>query len=557
MKFKISKNTKNLVTSILIILIIFSYIYINYNRFVSVTANTIHDSALQVQLAMSLSHGKWLGSYNEVVLAKGLSFPFLLTIFHFFNLPFIVGISLFNILCTSLFLLVIIPFFNHKRIATLLILILLLYNPITFSYYQVIPYRDSSAYGAMVLIIGWTLGFVLNYVYNLNKLSLISSILCGCLGFPYWSNLREDSSWIYPFIIISFLVVVLYSFKVHKNNLKSMFLALLLPLLVLGLENIFIGWNNYNNYGRFVVNEYRSKDFKEAIGTMYAVRNNKWVINVPVNTKAREAMYRNVPLFKSLKPYLDSNIEGNMQGFKQYGVKEPSLGVDYQGGWFPWAYRGAVYKSGHANNSRQFKKFNEDLANQIVEASKKGKIDGPKHLRRSLVAPFTPKIIKPILAGNWGDFKTFILMKDYIVEVPVTKEFNKPLQNDMAKYLKAKYPLATGNSKKHKIVYLYKDIYVIGQIIVLLGGIILCIQSVYHQMINGLHKWFKYDWLLLIWLGLFLSVILRFEMLVYVSVTSFNAILTTYMSSNYALLVLLMVTTFLLIDQKKVLTNKD
>lgn len=541
---------QNAVTVVVLLIIITMYIYTFGFRYAFITSNSIVDSTLQVKLAMSICKHNWLGQYNDLTLAKGISFPLILAIFNKFHIPFTLGICFFNIFCVTVFLIIVIPFFHHKRIAAIIMLFAFLFNPVLFTATQVLPYRDTTTYGACILIISWSIGMVLNFALYKNKLSLMFTLLSGVLGLTYWQNLREDSGWVYPFIIISSFVITIYLLKIKEKRLISFLVVLLSPLLLLLVADGMICYKNYTHYNRFVVNEYRSNDFKAAIGTMSSVRNKDWVINVPVNTKARNDMYKYVPLFRKLKKYLDTNESGNVQTYKFNGIKEPSFGNDYQGGWFPWAYRLAVYRAGYANDSQDFKIFNEKLSDQIVKASKEGKLNGSVKIRRSLVPPLDIRIVKPVFKESFVAFNYFVFMKDFTTEIPIYKELDGNLQSKMSKFLRSKFPLKKNNGiLKSSTINLYKNIYIFFETI----SFILLFMSCSHMLSKQIHnriKWNGLDWLFLIDIGLFLLVILRVVMLAYVTVTSFPALSSAYLSSTYSLSLVLVSMLALTVDFK-------
>ncbi len=528
----------------LILMTIFLVIYSHRYSYIMTTATA--DSTLQVKLAMNISAGNWLGKYNEVTLAKGLSFPLLLVVFHFLRIPFQLGIGLFNIISVVLFEIVIVPYFKHKRAYSLAILFILLFNPVLLQCTMALPYRDSTAYGSIIILMTWIIGAVLNLMVDFYKQSFNVSVICGCFGLFYWNNLREDSSWIYPFIFCALFVCLLATIKYHRFVTRAV-ACIVFPIMSLAICNSIIAYQNYTHYNRFVVNEYKSRDFKAAIGTMSAIKNRNWVINVPVNSAARTAMYKNVPVSRKLQKYLDTNASGNVQGLKYVGVKEPSFGNDYQGGWFPWAYRGALVRAYHIHDSAEMKKYNNKLAQEIVQASRQGKIAGPTSIRRSLVAPYNSKIVRPIMLAIIPSFSTFFQVRDYVVDIPKLSGQNIKIRDKMIKYLNVVIPRSNNNSViPKKILIPYKKIYVFIQFILTMTIMLECFYVLLHSV-------WKRDWnslwVLLIVLGLGLSIIERILMLIYVSITSFAAIFTQYLVSAYALLSIMIISGLLLFDR--------
>lgn len=535
------KNKQTLFLKILFLVVAITYLVIMGTRTVYVTTEELVDSTLQVTQAMSLVSGHWLGHYSPYLLAKGLSFPFFLAFNHLVGLPFNLSLALFNLGAVLTLVFVVIPFVKHKHLMAIGLLICLLFNPILFGANAAIHYRDSTAYAAMIFLLAWVIGTVLNIAVSFKKSSFIISVISGVVGFPYWSNLREDSTWIYPFVFVAILVGVLVPFFTKRNARKwivKLTVISMVPLVFLGFENLFIASMNKHYYGRFVVNEYTSKDFKAAIGTMSAIKTDSWIINVPVNQTARKEMYKYVPAFRKLKPYLDEGKKNGMDFFKDSGVPGPALGKDYQGGWFTWAYRGAVFKAGYGNNSAQVKRYNERLVSQILKAEKEGKINGSGKARVSLVAPFNMKIVKPTLSASKLVFHKMINYEGLVLELPASKNVSKKSFSKIVKFLgvEGRYSKKVNNSVAPMQVLL--GLTGIAKLFSKLMILLVCGSYLYYVYWRLKHRhkgMILSDWWMLASVGMILSVILRILMLGYVTATSFNAFSPAYMSSMYSL----------------------
>ncbi len=536
-----AKNKLSLAFNVISVGLIIAYLIIAGTRAIYVTTDELIDSTLQVNQAISITSGHWLGNYSPYLLTKGLSFPFFLVFNHLIGLPFNWALAIFNLGTVIILILVIIPFVNKKSLVVTTLLACLLFNPLMFELSTARTYRDATAYASMILLLAWVVGFVFNSNVAFRKSSFVTSVIAGAIGFPYWVNLREDSAWIYPFIVVAFgvsIVTALLKKVASRKWLMRISLLIFLPLFILGVEDLCIAGMNRHYYGRFVVNEYTSKDFKTAIGTMSAVKTNSWVINVPVNTAARKQMYKYVPAFKKLKPYLDENRKDGMDFFKDIGVAEPSLGHDYQGGWFPWAYRGAVAKAGYAHNSAQFKRYNERLVKQLLKAEKEGKISGSGKARSSLVAPIKVTIVMPTLRASKIVAHKMINFEGLTFNLQSSKEKSSKNFYSIVDFLKLKGHFSEGKNdlilSERVLIWLTSVAKLLSKLMIVVVMFSYLVYIIWRIKIHE-PKLIVSDWWMLASLGMMISVVLRICMLGYVTATSFVAYSTSYMSSMYPL----------------------
>lgn len=533
-------NFKKIFNCLIPYVLSLTFFIIFHNKLIYITSLKEYDDTLQLNQAIFLSSHQWLGPYTSITLGKGISLPIFIAFIHKIGLSYNTALSILALLSTWLFIIVIRPFVTKTHFFTTASLLILLFNPLMFTQSQSLTYRDSVSYESMIILVTWIIGMALNLGIKLYKSSFILTICCGVIGLPFWINLREDSAWIYPLLIVGILILLL--FLLYKKNIKSLInliFAIALPLCTMFMINGLISYENNKYYDRYVVNEYTSKDFRSAVGTMASVKTNDWIINVPVNNKARKELYKYVPAFSKLKPYLDGNASGNVKAFKYNGRIDKSYGRDYQGGWFPWAYREAVVKATTAKNAKDVERYNKELVNQINEAARKGEINAAKKPRKSLVAPLDIRIIKPVMYETLRVLKHFFLFDGYASSYTFHNNNsgeNKRIQEKYADYLRCDL-YRKSPTYSDKMMISYKRMF---SIILVVATLSFSIIDILDLVLDLRHER-KIYWKSLILLGIYLSILLRWVMLGYVSATSFDTMSLPYFSSNYALLYMWMI----------------
>jgi hypothetical protein len=531
-------NKENVIRWTAYILVTLLYFLLIFNRNFYIQPFAEYDSTLQVKLANYIYHGQWLGPYTSINLAKGISYPFFLVLLHAVKLPLWLGLGVFNLLAVSIVVGSLKPLFNKKWMSLLLFGTLLL-HPILFDVSQATLYRDSITYGSILLLISWVVGTFNYSVISLSKVGILFYSLIGVIILPFWINLREDAFWMYPFIIVALLVTIVFS--VFNNKWKQtlcLIVICVLPVISMYGVNGIIKHNNFIHYGRSVVNDYVSRDFKSAYGALTNIKTNQWVINVPVNSQMRARAYDSVKDFKKLQPFLDGIVPGNTGYFKNFGVAEPSFGNDYQGGWFFWALRRSAYLSGEANTAPKAERYYTKLSKEINKQIKEGKLKGYSKERASLSSKFNIKSIKPSIKFSGLAIKQIVEIRWLNYDVPYVKaDQDNAYFKKMADFTKAGFP--TSNVKDDRVP-IFKSLRWLSAVIELLGGlgVIVYIITVLRKSRDRNNVRSKEEiGLVIIFIGIMLEIILRIIMLGYISATSFISLSNAYLSSLYALIV--------------------
>ena len=120
-----------------------------------------HDDALQVKQAYNLLQSRWLGSYDQRTLSKGISFPVFLAVLNRLHIPYGMGLGFFMVLASACVMASLRPVFGNLWLR-LCGYAALLYNPLGFSTHLALRiYRSSLTPWACLLVLAAFTGIFL------------------------------------------------------------------------------------------------------------------------------------------------------------------------------------------------------------------------------------------------------------------------------------------------------------------------------------------------------------------------------------------------------------
>ena len=352
-----------------------------------------HDDTLMYSRAVSISNFQWLGPYNNLILAKGAFFSLWLAFLHLLSIPMLIGNEILYTASCLFFIWCINNIVPNKKIL-LLIFAVLLFNPVTLGDHQINKiYRDGIFPALILFVFAGTIGMFLKK--DEIKKMLICSIISGIFLSAAWYT-REDTFWILPFVITADIVIAIFLIaeKRYKDNIKK-YIYIILPFIILFMSNLFISSLNYIKYGRFITNDYMSKDFQGAYGALTRVSHDKFDFYNPVPEEVRMKIYQVSPAFDELRPYLD---EGPFEWWKNFGKMHFGWPLHDYYSWFMWGLRDAVAACGYYENPQKAKEYYERLAKEVNNACNSGLLPSRTGKRATLATPFSREYIAPTLA---------------------------------------------------------------------------------------------------------------------------------------------------------------
>lgn len=374
--------------------------------------NYTHDDSLFVLRAFNILNGNYLGTYNDIILSKGIIGSLFIALANITKLGYLKANHLiYFIACLSIIHMLSNVIKSKKWL--LIIYIIILFNPISYSDAVSFVYRDG-IYISLIMLF-FSLSFEMFFNYKSLKKIIFYSITFG-ITFTCIYLCREETTWLYPYLILQYLIITLFIIKDKSclKKFKKIISMVVLPVVILGLSCTWIATLNYKYYQRFVINDFTSKDFKDAYGALTRIKQDDYINRVPLNKKNRLKLYELSPTFNELKSYLEND------GLKYTNEHQN----EYNEGFLYWAVREGAYKLGYYQNAQKAKDFYKRLANEINDLCDNNKLSCYSK-RSSLTAPF--------IKEEYSEFakyvpKTFITQLNYsnvYVKIPNKNKTNR------------------------------------------------------------------------------------------------------------------------------------
>lgn len=378
---------KTIIIAIMMALILFRlWLFMTMNW--QIELESYYDSRLEIGSALDIATGKWMGpEYNKFILCKGAAFPIFLAISIMTRVPYPVCLFLLTVFSTFLFARAIKPVVNKKWVRCL-IFSFLLYNPVGFGGEMAYPYRNALAPWLVLIILSCILAIYLRRHAEIKKLIPWAAGALLSTGF-FW-NLREDSMWILPFIIVGCVVILIHYFidakkikgkKRYSTKKKILFVCITLcPIISIFLWNTAISTINYAKYGIYTTED-RTKTYEaKVLGKLIQIddgadlESDYWV-----SGQALE-------LAKEASPTL-SLID--LTPFDQW----PKIG-DYS----IWALRDSMTNSGYYIDAKTTNEAYKNIYNELEEGFKNGTLKRKSGIQLSDTSGLysVNEIVKPL-----------------------------------------------------------------------------------------------------------------------------------------------------------------
>ncbi len=356
---------KQLRWSIRFSFIVFSlgYLILAMHLPVAIKIFATHDDALFWDHAQQIIKGNWLGSYNNLTLAKGVGFPLFLAMNAVLGIPVTLLLALFYLFACGLLAKTLIALKINKYYV-LFIFVIILFHPALFPI-QII--RDN-IYPALSLIVisGVIRAILAPQPYD----NTLRSVIPYGVALAWFWLTREEGIWMVPSIIV-LLTLKLMQLKKQNLTFKPVLYRLCcLSVIAIALVNLVAGIN-YAYYGKFEAVDFTGSAYAKALKSLNSVDVGEDLPYIPVSFTKRQVIYKVSPAFRELQDYFED--KGNT--FKDYGcsIYKWTCG-DYAGGWFAWALRDAVANQGFYDNPVHAEAFYNNITQEINEACKLGLI---------------------------------------------------------------------------------------------------------------------------------------------------------------------------------------
>ena len=339
---------------LLILIIIFTLIrfFLSYHLPNFYYKNLGFDDGLMIKEFESLISGNYLGTYNNIILTKGIIYPLFLTIIHYIHLNYNVVFTIIYILSCAFFTKSFKNIINNKKIL-LILYIILLFNPISYSseLFQRL-YRNSLSIIEMLLFLSLVIRIISNKKTKISLylfLGIISSIMLLT---------REDNIWIY----IVFITLFIYNIY-HNHKVKNIIINLV-PLLVLIINLNIFSFINYKNYGVYTYNELTNSSFKDAYIKIMQIKDDKKIDKVSISKDVLNKLIDVSEKFNIEKDNLD----------KMYDRLGDDNG-EINNGNIIWYLRNTIYVKNQFLEAKDANKYFKELKEEIDTLFKEGKLE--------------------------------------------------------------------------------------------------------------------------------------------------------------------------------------
>jgi len=360
-----------------------------------------HDDALFWRNAYQIVQGNWLGSYNQMTLAKGPGFPLFLAANAVLGIPVTLLIALFYLFACGLIAKTLRDLGLNKYFV-LTIFVVILFHPALFPTRII---RDNIYPALSLIIISGMIRLVFTPLQQDRR--LVSVIPYGLVFGFFWLT-REEGIWIIPGLLF---LLFLKTFQLKKQTLpvKDILHRFACFFLVATIFVSSIALINYHQYGKFEAVDFKGKSFSQALKSLNSLDVGQDLSYLPVSFKKRQEIYKVSPSFSQLKDY----FENKGKGWTSHGCKiYPWTCGDYAGGWFMWALRDAVASKGYYENPIRAADFYKSITKEIEKSCDLGLIKC-----RTNPIPFMPNVTMSQLKNIPG--KTVDALKLAMVQVPV------------------------------------------------------------------------------------------------------------------------------------------
>jgi hypothetical protein len=357
-----------------------------------------HDDTLFLDRAEHLLAGRWLGPYDQYVLAKGPGFPLWLAASHALGVPLRVGQHLGYLLAAALLVGALRPVVPG-RWAPVALFAWLAFNPLTFSGDDTRVLRHDVATIWAVVSMAGVAGAWLRPRLSAWRVA----VWCGVAGLGLgmsWIT-REEAVWLMPGALFVAGAIVWRKVRSRRwAGVRTALGAVALPLTI-GWAGP-VGWvcaQNAAHYGWWGTVEFRSREMKAAYGALLRVEPEQWQRFVPVPRETRQRIYAVSPAFASLRDHFEGS---GGEGWARLGegvTGRPASDLEIHGAGFVWALRDAVVWSGHGGSAREALDFYAQLAAEVNGAVEAGLLRGGAR-RTGFLPPWQPEYTRD-LPGNY------------------------------------------------------------------------------------------------------------------------------------------------------------
>lgn len=367
------------------------------------------DDELMLNFAKSITAGNWLGEYGWLTLGKHSFYALWLALMNLLHMNIIVGGQILFAAGCLVLLAALRPVLRTGW-ARLFVFAVVLYTPASWAEHTMRVYRDSIYPSLVLLALAGLLGAFVRVREPVSHalpylaaagFSLAAAWLC-----------HEDNALLLPFLLCGAAVYAAALFCSRDITRRGARLALLLVPLAVWSGGV-AAWRGMNAacYGRFIVSDFTSREFEDAMGALSRAYPDDQTRYVLVPRSTRFALYEVSPTFALLRDTLETEPM-----YKGYG--DPDAG-EFNSGGIHWALRRAAWMAGFYETAETAEAFWRNVADEINAACDAGLVPaGPE--QSGIFSPIKPEYIGPTLGKFFEEIRVFLLFEQTNPRAPLT-----------------------------------------------------------------------------------------------------------------------------------------
>ncbi|MEG2192203.1 MAG: hypothetical protein RRX95_02865 [Oscillospiraceae bacterium] len=415
LKKEVAEFDINRMTMIIIgVLLVLIKLALSYSQYATIYPPLAPlDDDLMFRAAQSVAKGNWLGEYSYLTISKHMFFSLWLAFLHIIKIPYMVGNMALWALAALCFTVAFCPVLKRNW-GKLFMFAGILYNPAISAQFSTRIYRDSIFPALCVFFFAGVIAVGLRYKQPLKKLCGWLAMYGAAFGLIFLC--REDGVWVLPFWAVAFLVLSFIVLKEKSSRRVGKIVGLIAPFIISGAIIASYCFMNYEYYGRFIVSDFTSAEFKSAYGALTSLKQDNWQPIVAVPEDVRADVYREVPMFSPVEKELKNPHLENSFMHKTL--------CDYSSGSFYWALRTALNNLGVYDSPQTAQIYLENLTAEIQKAVDEGRLvteNGKNKLRKSVTPPIKIQYVPSVFKEGIKSFLTVMSFEqcDPVAEMAV------------------------------------------------------------------------------------------------------------------------------------------
>lgn len=354
--------------------------------------------------ASALVDGEWLGPFDHHTLIKGCFGPMVLAFCAQSGIPYLLAQTCLYVL-SCVFFIHVASRISRNRIFLLAALALLLFNPLSHSFFS---WQRVHRNGMPIWQVPFAFGCL--YMTYLSSRGRLRSLAMWAVlsGLALWvlHNTREDGGWIWPFALgcLGMSAFSAWQAGAARRERRVRALACLLPLLVVVCGNAAVCLANWRVYGLPIRNNRDAGNYAKVMNDLYVIEpdpEDEARLTAPGHESHYHGIYYSTllkaygasPTFALARKHIDPILDTWSRGMGYHGR---DLFHDHM----LFALRDGVHAAGFYESLPRSEAFYGDVHRELSEAFADGRLSRRGISITPLAAPLR-KGTMPRVLGKW------------------------------------------------------------------------------------------------------------------------------------------------------------